>query len=911
VIACGMLSVESRAQSNAAGVRAADTTYTPTHVWWEGEDFARTNVPEPLAPYPNDITDEERSKLSGGTWLVPRGPEDEGPYFIEYEVDVPEAGQYSFWVRKFWKHGPFNWRFNDQPWQTCGRDIALADDTYLRKFIGANWVYLGKVELPAGRQTLRLEMLDDGGGGAIDAFLLIDGPFEPRGKLKPGQTTGDAEAGWFAFEPPADPLLDESPIDLRHLNEAEAGESGFVRRAGNGYVLGNGESVRFWIVQAGLTNMEPDMMDYHARRLAKYGVNMVRLGMSGLRNQWMNGQTEQFRENLDDLHRLVAALKKNGIYVYLGHIWWDTSVQIREEHGFEGYGDGHNALGLLFADEEARDYYVEWVDALLNTPNPYTGNPLAQEPAVAFVEVQNESSLMFWTFKPQNIVPQTRAKLERRFGQWAAEKYGSIDKALQAWPQRSPAEVVGDVSADHPDEGRLGFYDIGRLTTADWAPAQRNDKRAGDQLQFLYELQRSFYQTMIDRFRNELGVKPMIAASNWKTADPKLLGLLERLSYTESDVINRNVYFGVNYQTRPERFYAIDVGDTFQDHSALKPPALPSPLTVAHVNDHPYMITENNWTRPNRYRAEWPFLIATYAQMMGVDGWNFFSYDGVSWQTPMNVWEVCSPSVLGQFPAAALIYRRGDVTEAPAAVTEYVELEDIYDFKPVRFYELKGEDALWVSKIGELESEADAAATQADLLAFFVGKVNRAVDQGPARLETIDLDRYIDREAKRVRSVTSELSWDYETGLVAVDTRTAQGACGFLADAGPVALSDVTVNSGNDYGSVLVVALDGRPIAESRQLLVQTGTQDQPFGYATRPVGDGFKRITNLGGYPLNVKRVDGSVTIRNPRLTHAQVLDGNGYPDPDRTADLAPVDGGVRLTLPEDALYTILTPGD
>jgi hypothetical protein len=36
------------------------------------------------------------------------------------------------------------------------------------------------------------------------------------------------------------------------------------------------------------------------------------------------------------------------------------------------------------------------------------------------------------------------------------------------------------------------------------------------------------------------------------------------------------------------------------------------------------MVTENSWTRPNRYRAEWPVLIASYASLQGIDGWNFF-----------------------------------------------------------------------------------------------------------------------------------------------------------------------------------------------------------------------------------------------------------------------------------------------
>jgi hypothetical protein len=41
-------------------------------------------------------------------------------------------GEYAFWVRKFWKHGPFRWRFDSMPageWRELGPNPALADDT--------------------------------------------------------------------------------------------------------------------------------------------------------------------------------------------------------------------------------------------------------------------------------------------------------------------------------------------------------------------------------------------------------------------------------------------------------------------------------------------------------------------------------------------------------------------------------------------------------------------------------------------------------------------------------------------------------------------------------------------------------------------------------------------------------------
>lgn len=876
------------------------------YVWWEGEDFADTNLPDPGQEFPGGITPEEQAKLSGGTWLMTRGPEQEGPYHVRWTVQVPESTTYDFWVRKFWKHGPFRWRFNDEEWHTCGRDIALHDDTFLRLHIGANWVFLGEVDLTEGRHELRIEMLDSGGGGAIDCFVLTEGPFMPRGKLKPGERAGLAEAGFFAWEPEADPLDDECPIDLRHLNEGTAGQNGFVRRAGNGFVRGDGEPIRFWTVQGGsLMSMKPQMMDYWARRLAKYGVNMVRLQMSGLLNQWRGSAPEEFPQRLDSLHRLIAALKREGIYVYLGHLWWHTSTTVSEADGFPGYGDGRQALGLLYVNPEARRMYLDWVDALVNAPNPYTGRPISKDPAVAVVEIQNESSLFFWTFRPNNIVPQTLALMEESFANWAAAKYGSVREALDAWGPDNPPSDASEVSEDRPAENRLGLYPIGPLTVNEWAAGQRNQARASDQLQWMTELQRGFYEDMIRRWREDLGIENLIATSNWKTADPRNLGVLERYLYTAGDVVCRNVYFDVDYDPRPERFYAIDIGDTYADHSALKPPAIPAPFTIAHVDDYPDMYTENNWCRPNRYRVEWPFLVGTYGTMMGMDGWTFFSLDTPQWTSQMNVWEVNCPSVLGQFPAAALIFRKGYVQEAPPAVTENISLQHLYEFGRASLFELGGRDALWDARIGDLEGAADQAAMAVDRRAFFVGRVNRRITDEGYSIDMVDLDNYIDEERSTVRSLTDELLWDYSKGLVTVDTPHVQGACGFLAEAGPIELTDLVIEAENDYGAVLVVSLDGKPIAESDRLLVQSGTQDRPHGFRTEPV-DGKQRITSLGGYPMNVRKVRAGVTFKGRTAGKATVLDGNGYPT-DRPATADAAGGDLTVTLPEDSLYTLV----
>jgi hypothetical protein len=878
-----------------------------THVWWEGEKATETNFPDQTGLSGSTFPEVRHKVLSGGSWLTNLGRRgaNEAEAFARYEIEVPEDGTYNFWVRKYWKHGPFRWRFDQGKWRSVGRDISLADSTYIRKFLGANWVFVDKVKLSKGEHTFELRLLAEPGQkktAAFDAFVLVKGPFMPRGKLKPGEKSGNAHDGYFAWEPDVDPLRNDCAIDMRRLNEPSAGQKGFVRQEGKSFVLGDGTPVRFWMVQANFRSMENAQIDRWARRLAKYGVNMVRMQFSDFWNARIGNNHIAFRQKLERLHYVVAALKRQGIYSYFGHLYWHTHNDVTEEV-FPGAGKGRRSISACFFSDRFHRYYKDYVRAIMTPRNPYTGFALAKDPAVAIVEVHNETSLLFWTFKPENFPAGELAMVEKDFGDWLAAKYGSVAKAADAWGAGGNEDAH---TPDHFDAGRAGLYTIGFLGGADWAVNQRNPKRARDQVQWMIESMRRFYGNMKRDLRTEVGLGQLISASNWKTIDAKILGGLERYTYTGADVVCRNAYYGVDYaQGGQGRFYAIEEGDTYRYSSSLKPPAQPAPLATPHIKGYPLMITETNWTRPNRYRVEWPFLMATYGALGGLDGPNFFSLGSAEWQHQMDVWDLNNPTLLGQFPAMALIYRRGDVTEPDTpAVHEKISLDDAYALKGTKVFPMRGKDDMWVSMIGEKEAGAGAAAAGygVDPRSFFVGPVVQEFYNGPSKLQTVNLDTYIDDQAKVIRSMTGQLKWDYDTGLVTVDTPRAQGACGFLARAGQIELGDVKIQSGNEYGSVLAVSLDEKPLATSKRILVQAGTWDRPFGFETRKVGE-YREITDLGGYPLNVRRIDAQVTLKGDSGGKVTVLDMNGYPT-DRTSTLGP-DGSIAL--PADSLYMLI----
>jgi len=123
---------------------------------------------------------------------------------------------------------------------------------------------------------------------------------------------------------------------------------------------------------------------------------------------------------------------------------------------------------------------------------------------------------------------------------------------------------------------------------------------------------------------------------------------------------------------------------------------------------------------------------------------------------------------------------------------------------------------------------------------------------------------------------------------------------------------DVEFDSDNDYGSVVVVSMDGQPIRQSGKLLVQVATQCRPTGWQEKPVTihveegtfAGFE-VVNYGRAPWPVTRAHFALTISNPGLAKATVLDANGNAAGE--GKLTKRGDEVELRFPEDASYVIL----
>jgi hypothetical protein len=872
-------------------------------IWWEGESPTETNFPKQTW-FSRDAIAGRTELLSGGAWLTSDGARGEAEMFARYEVEVGAAGRYHFWVRKFWKHGPFEWRFDEGAWTLCGKDVALADRVELGKHVEANWVKLGEVELAAGRRKFELRLTAKQGQGTtsgFDAFVLSRGTFLPSGATKPGQKSGVAEAGWFAYEPGVDGFDAGALLDLRTLNEKEAGQSGFMRREGERLVLGDGRPVRLWGINVSRENLGVDgsTTEYLARRLAKLGYNAVRYHGA----MFDDGAADPLAINagaMADLHRGVAAFKRQGIYTTIS-FYFPLWVTVREPHGiagFEGTAD-KRPMGLIFFDERMQAIHRDWLKAILTTPDGATGRRLADEPAVAMVELVNEDSLLFWTLNRKSIPPAQWAGLERRFAQWLIARHGSIEAAVKAW---GGALGKGDDAAGGAGGagGRMEVMEPWHMTAAGMkGRGEAHRRRMSDQVRFLAELQRDFYQRTAEYVKRDLGYGGLVVASNWTTADPAVLDAAERWSYAAGDVMDRHAYFGGKHEG-PGAGYSVRVGHGYEDRPLTKHPAQ-TPVQTVGVAGYPQIISEMGWTNPNRFRADATLISGAYGALQGIDGMFQFAVGSPHlMDRSLGKFAMTTPMMIGSSPAAAVMYRRGDVAEGAVVSHEAMSVEDVF--------------ALWG---GAAAGEALDALRKADVpggeggepgdaeereLAFFAGKVQRSVDG--AKAEVVDAGALVRMDRQVVIASTKELLWDYGRGVVTVNTARSQGVAGFIGGM-QIRLGDVTVASGNEYGSVMVVSMDDKPVRESGRLLVQAVTEERLHGFKVEQ-----GKIVDLGKWPFVLRRIDGAVTLRRSGLEAGRVkvvaLDGNGRAMGEVAAQVT--GEGVSFQLRGDAMHHVVT---
>jgi hypothetical protein len=100
---------------------------------------------------------------------------------------------------------------------------------------------------------------------------------------------------------------------------------------------------------------------------------------------------------------------------------------------------------------------------------------------------------------------------------------------------------------------------------------------------------------------------------------------------------------------------------------------------------------------------------------------------------------------------------------------------------------------------------------------------------------------------------------------------------------------------------VVLVSLDGEPLAKSRKMLLQVMSEEQNSGFQTEQVATEIKKITRLGSNPWEVKEISGRVELKNKKDLRITPLDFNGY-------SKGEAQNATEMTLQPQTIYYLVT---
>jgi hypothetical protein len=664
---------------------------------------------------------------------------------------------------------------------------------------------------------------------------------------------------WFPFQPSQ--KMGPGVIDMDRWLDGPAGKHGGVRMVKDHFAFEDGTPVKFWGTNLSYTANAPDRQtaDFTAARFARYGINAVRMhkfsyptGQMGIGDP--NDSTRMDPKGLDQLDYFSSRLKEHGVYFGWSHTY-GFKVVPGDRKRLVAYDEieknlkGNTYAFINFA-EDVQDLMIEMVVNLLKHKNPHTGRTYADEPALCFIELQNEDDIFFYTSAGAfNACPTYKKLFLARFAAWLKDRYGSQEKLQAAWKGAiKPDEKLADANI----VPQLNPWFFGE----DHLPGQKGGARQRllDTAAFLHHVQDRYYSKFVKAIR-AAGYRGPLTGSPWQA--PSMLPHYYNL-YSDYKVgyIDRHNYFDgagpgmfATMLTHPGSGY---LGTGLQQ-----------------VLDRPFAVSEWIHVYPNVYAAEGPALMAAYG--MGLQGWDasyeFQSqagrrvFDDIAGGFPWGVWEADVPTSLGQFPALARMIYRGDVKQGETISVRRVSPADLAEG---RFsFSDKVEQQGDVKKFsGSVPPEAIAAGR--------VG-IEFTKESQPSQLP--DMSRY--RKGSVIESVTGQLAWDTSgKGFFTVNTDGTKAVVGFAAGK-DLTLGDVKVRLDTPFASLFLTALErGEDLKSGKRALITALARQSNTGFTY--FGPDNKVLKN-GSAPILLEPVKATLTIAGRPIEAVNILDHDG----------------------------------
>ncbi|HEX4124074.1 MAG TPA: hypothetical protein VHY37_05045, partial [Tepidisphaeraceae bacterium] len=556
--------------------------------------------------------------------------------------------------------------------------------------------------------------------------------------------------------------------------------------------------IKFWGTNLAYAQGAPSkhFADITADRFAKYGINAVRLHKFTTPGYGIvdpNDALKFIPAGVDRLDYFTSRLKAKGIYFGFSHTYGfepgpanaDKLLSYDEiKNNLRG-----NTSGLINFAPDIQALLIQRISIILNHVNKYTGMKYADDPALAYVEIQNEDDIFWFASGPALAKCPTYLKdFQKRFAAWLIKKYGSQDAVASAWAGGQGA-TVSLADDDVPVETNPWFFSEDHLPRTNGGEHQW----LMDNAAFMHQCQDDYYSNAVKAIR-AAGFKGPICGSPW-LAPGGLPDMLNLRSDYQVGFIDRHNY--------------ADGGVDFSLLSKIGSGYLGAGFE--QVIDRPFGVSEWITQYPSLYCADGPAVFAAYG--MGLQGWDasfeFQSlaernngFDTTLGPLPYGIWQVDTPTQIGQFPAIARMVYRGDVKEGDIIADRRVSKDDL---EKANFNFSDKIDTSGDSK--NLDGSLPAAAIAA-------GRVVVEFTDKEQDSTLPDMAKYTQGAA--VVSNTGQLKWDPSNqGYFTINTAGTKAVVGFHSGREET-LGNVKITVNSPYASVFLTALDkGKTLSDT------------------------------------------------------------------------------------------------
>jgi len=682
------------------------------------------------------------------------------------------------------------------------------------------------------------------------------------------------QSSWFEFLPVV--TNQEEIVNFGNRLDKPAGIHGFVQMKGENIQFEDGKKVKFWGVN--ICSERPyfgkDTIDQWVDFLSKYCINAVRFHkftQHALNGASSTALSPLLFEKFDYFH---YKLKNAGIYSGWSPIY-GHKIKKADKSRLLAYNEIEQAdlgnhlsfstIGLVNFAEDLQDLHASLLTSMLNHKNKYTGIRYADDPALIFIEIQNEDDIFFATTDQMvSLCPTYKKLFTSKFCKWLKKKYVNHDALLKFWGLEAlkwgeeVRKETWNLDLDNiTPVANQGIFDY------EYQKAHRDGKEMPvfllDMLKFLYEEQSSYYQKIIKAIRAS-GYKGMIVGSCWQ-AGSGISHFYNLYADYQAGIIDRHNYYGggTGHQMIPGKF---------DNSSMLTQPGLGLLSTgMQMVSDRPFSFSEWMSLPPNEWIAEASPIVAAYG--MGLQGWDAsFAFASDFWHfTPMihtpGVYNVTTPSQIALYPALASMVYQNEIKEGDWISQRNVCIESL-EFGKLGFHDLQFQDKDKKEFGGIVTNEALA-----------VGKVGVTFNHTYTKTEKPDLSKYFDLHSKTIKANNGQLVWNYaDKGYFYVNTEYSKGFTGFAKDI-QLDFNQFSFSTSNEFAVVWFTPLEkNTKFKDSKTVLISCMARAKNSGMIT---DEAHTTLLQTGNSPIILEAVDFKLHFKNKKIKRIEALDHLG----------------------------------